>query len=301
MINNARLGKALAAAISVETGIVDERFLHAFASVPRECFVGAPPWLIARPSYDCSSGATYVETDDPETLYSNVSIALDSSRQLYNGAPAIVAGWLHALAPRIGDRAFHVGCATGYYTAILSHLVGLTGSVVGVDVEESLVRIAQDTLAACPNISVDVADGLGYDPGTFDVALVSAGVDEIPASWLSSMSSNGRLLVPLAVPLPCRAGHSNLSKAAVFLIERTGERYLARMVGGAIIFTARGSGSREPARRLMRSLQEASPREVQSLRRDLHEQNTTCWLHCDEYCLSRLKVQGEAGSLTASH
>ncbi len=293
MISNPRLGKALAAAISRDTGIVDERLLQVFASVPRECFVGAPPWLIARPSYDGSAGATYEKTDDPETLYSNVSIALDGARQLYNGSPATVAVWLDALAPREGERAFHVGCATGYYTAVLSQLVGSTGSVVGIDVEESLVRIAQNALATYPNTSVEVADGARYDPGTFDVALVSAGFEEIPASWLSRMSSHGRLTVPLAVPLPSPGGHSNLSKAAVFLIERMGAQYSARMVGGAIIFMATGRASRESVRRLVRSLQTASPREVQSLRRDPHEQNDTCWLHSDEYCLSRVMVQRE--------
>lgn len=65
MINNPRLGNALAEAISRDTGIVDERLLQVFASVPRECFVGAPPWLIAPPSYDGAAGATYEQTDDP--------------------------------------------------------------------------------------------------------------------------------------------------------------------------------------------------------------------------------------------
>ncbi|MCA1579936.1 MAG: methyltransferase domain-containing protein [Acidobacteria bacterium] len=294
-----RNGKALAAAISRDTAIVDQRLLQAFASVPRERFVGSPPWLIARPSYDGSSGATYEETNDLKALYGNVSIALDSGRQLYNGAPGTVAVWLDALAPQCGERAFHVGCATGYYTAILSQLVGRTGVVVGVDVDEKLVRIAEKALAEHRNVMVEAADGLRFDPGTFDVALVSAGLAEIPALWLSRMSSRGRFTIPLTVPLPSRGGQTNLSKGIVFLVERIGAQYSARMIGGAIIFTAAGEEARDAQRRLMKSLERASPREVRSLRRDAHLPSEACWLHNNSYCLSRAQIPS-LGSVTVS-
>jgi protein-L-isoaspartate(D-aspartate) O-methyltransferase len=293
LINNSNRGEKLSAAIAHDTGIVNERLLHSLAAVPRERFIGPPPWRIARPAYDGSSGATYEETENLDAIYSNVSIALDSQRRLYNGAPGTVAVWLDALAPKDGERAFHVGCATGYYTAILSHLAGATGSVVGVDVDPPLVDIAAKALAGYSNVSVEVADGSRFDPGTFDVGLVSAGFAEIPLIWLSRMSSHGRLTVPLTVPLPAPGGESNLSKGIVFLIERIGPNYAMRMIGGAIIFTAAGDASRESRLRLMKSLQTASPHEVRSLRVDPHMPNETCWLHNETHCLSRKVVPRE--------
>jgi len=280
-------GQQLADAVGRETGITRENLLRAFASVPRERFIGPPPWRIARPAYDGSAGATYQETNDLASVYSNVSVALDPERQLYNGAPATVAVWIDALNPHAGERVFHVGCATGYYTAILATLVGPTGPVIGVDVDESLIDGARAALSDFANVAVTVADGLAFDPGVFDVALVSAGVSVIPGLWLSRMSrSNGRLVVPLTVPMPSGNKDSNLSKGIVFVIERMEEQYNARTIGGAIIFTAAGS-TVDSQRRLLHSLQDGDSREVRSLRRDHHVQDRTCWLHEETYCLSR--------------
>jgi len=84
-------GSRLTEAIARDTGIVRRDLLDAFASIPRAPFLGPPPWLIARGPSDGASGPTYAETNDPEALYANVSVALDAERQLYNGAPGTMA------------------------------------------------------------------------------------------------------------------------------------------------------------------------------------------------------------------
>ncbi len=275
-------GETLSSSIARETGISNDRLLRAFAAVPRERFVGTPPWIIARPAYDGAAGATYEKTANVEALYSNVSVALDADRQLFNGAPATVASWLDALAPKDGERAFHVGCATGYYTAILAELVGPAGSVIGVDLEESFIDVAETELRRYPNVAIEAADGFRYDPGPFDAGLVSTGAAEIPDVWLSRLNDGGRLVVPLTVPLPA----SSLAKGIVFLIRRDGGHWPARMIGGAIIFPAGGSVSTDAQRRLMSSLQRGNPHDVQWLRRDSHRATESCWLHNETYCLS---------------
>jgi protein-L-isoaspartate(D-aspartate) O-methyltransferase len=281
-------GTRLAAAIAHHTAIQDPRLLQAFASVQRENFVGPPPWLIATPATDGASGLRCQETTDLARVYDNVSIALDERRLLFNGAPGVIATWLAALNPRPGERAFHVGCATGYYTAVLALLVGPSGSVIGVDVDAPLVDRGRRAVDPFPNVSLVVADGQTYDPGEFDVALVSAGVSTIPDRWLTRLSpDHGRLVVPLAVPVLGPSVQSHLSRGIVFLIERTGEEYCATMIGGAVIYSVAGGASLAARRRLVHSLQEGNPHDVRSLRRDLHARDSACWFHDKTLCLSR--------------
>jgi len=287
-MSNSHLGDQLASAIARDTGITRANLLHAFAVVERERFLGPPPWLIAKFSCDGSAGAEYEQTAALASLYSNVSVALEPDRQLYNGQPGTVAVWLDALNPRAGERVFHVGCGSGYYTAILAMLVGPAGSVIAVDVDESLVNFARKALADFRNVSAVVADAGTFDPGMFDVALVSAGFSVIADSWLSGLSpGHGRLVIPLTVPLPGRSSRSNLSKGIVFLIERAEQAYFARMIGGVIIFTAAGNPPAAAQKQLIESLQRGNPHEVQSLRRDAHAVDTSCWFHAERYCFSR--------------
>ncbi len=190
--------------------------------------------------------------------------------------------------PQRGQRAYHVGCGTGYFTAVLATLVGERGSVVGVDVDEALADRANDVLADTPNASILTTDGTAFAPTAFDLGLVSTGVSAIPEPWLDRLSChNGRIVIPLAVPLPGR-GPSFLSKGVVFLIERSDGRYAARMIGVVVIFTAAGATSEAAERRLMKSLMSGDPHGVRSLRRDHHAPDDTCWLHDDAYCLSKI-------------
>jgi len=284
-------GRRLAEALARETGITNARLLDAFASIPRERFLGDPPWLIAKTPLDGGMQSIYEETDDADALYANVSVALDADRQLFNGPPGTVGSWIAVLDVQLGERVFHVGCGTGYYTAILAELAGSRGSVIGVDVDEELIDRANDALAHVPNVSILKADATTFAPSFFDAAIANMGVSVIPPLWLSRMNpKRGRFVIPLAAPLPRRGGAAFLSKSIVFLIERDDDAYSARMIGGAIIFTAIGSTNEDAQKRLWRSLETSDPHGVHSLRRDRHEADATCWLHEDDYCFSRNSV-----------
>ena len=265
------LGVRLADAIARDTGITNRELLDAFAAVPRERFLGPPPWLIAKGPID-GSGMALVESSDVADVYANVSVALDRERMLFNGAPGVVAAWLDALKPRPGERAFHVGCGSGYYSAILAELAG---SVIAVDVDEALTDQAGEALAGVANVTILTADGTAFAPAEYDVALVNAGISVIPELWLERLNPGGRIVVPLAVPVA-----PFLSKAVVFLIEQAGA---AAMIGGAIIYTAAGAVQS----RLMDAFRGGDPHDVRSLRRDAHDEGPSCWLHEKRYCLSK--------------
>ena len=53
----------------------------------------------------------------------DVLIALDEKRQINNGQPSLWAFLLDQLDVAAGEQALHLGCGTGYYTAVVAELV----------------------------------------------------------------------------------------------------------------------------------------------------------------------------------
>jgi hypothetical protein len=103
-------------------GLRSPVLVAAFATVPRERFVGAGPWRIRSPM----GIADYWTTDDadPRRLYQDVLVALDETRGINNGQPSLWAFLIDQLDIAAGANVLHLGCGTGYYTAIMAELRG---------------------------------------------------------------------------------------------------------------------------------------------------------------------------------
>ena len=56
-------------------------------------------------------------------------IVLDEAKHLNNGQPSLWAIHLDVLQVHPGDQVLHLGCGTGYYTAIMAELTGPQGKV----------------------------------------------------------------------------------------------------------------------------------------------------------------------------
>src|SRR5262245_40395933 len=91
--------------------------VEAFASVPREHFLGPGPWQILGPLRTIDAAYWVTEDADPRHLYHNILVAIDASRGLNNGQPSFWAYNFDSLAPQPGEQAIHIGCGTGYYSA----------------------------------------------------------------------------------------------------------------------------------------------------------------------------------------
>jgi protein-L-isoaspartate(D-aspartate) O-methyltransferase len=252
-----------------------DRVIAAFATVPREEFLGPPPWQV----YDFADGYWQVPGDDPTAACHNVLFAIDAARELNNGHPEFWARLLDKLDIRAGDKVLHVGAGVGYYTAIIAELAGPDGAVVAVEIDPGLAERARANLASRANVQVITADGALFDPGPVDVIVVNAGATHPLPVWLGALMPGGRLLLPLT---------AENGLGTVFRIERlvTSETFAAAAVSGVRIFPCAGARSAQAARLLGRALADGGQRFVRSLRLDPHAREDTCWLHGDGYCLS---------------
>lgn len=181
------------------SGIADDpRLEEAFATVARERFLGAAPWLMSRGA----SSYQPVASHDPAVLYQDALFALTSDKGVNNGSPSLHARCLRALSLRDGERVAHIGAGTGYYTALLAHLVGAQGHVLAVEYDPVLAERARENLAGLPNVAVVQGDGAEWPREDVDAVYVNFAVGRPAEAWIDHLRLNGRLIFPLGVPRP---------------------------------------------------------------------------------------------------
>jgi protein-L-isoaspartate(D-aspartate) O-methyltransferase len=113
-----------------------------------------------------------------------------------NSQPRTVEAMLRLLEPAAGDRVLDVGAGSGWTTALLAHLVGPDGSVIGVELEPDLARWGAANVAAqdLPHASLEVArEGvLGWPwEAPYDRILVSAAARELPGELVDQLGDDG--------------------------------------------------------------------------------------------------------------
>jgi protein-L-isoaspartate(D-aspartate) O-methyltransferase len=294
-MNIDQIRRQYAAEIRERAGLRSQRLVDAFATVPRERFLGPGPWKIAKPDPARWGEVAYEVTEDtsPERVYRNVSIGLNAEHNINNGHPETMALWLDALAVQEGETVYHMGCGTGYYTAILATLAGPAGHVVALEIDPLLAAEATKALRPYGNVTVVSGDGTVFDPGRFDVALINAGITSPPAGWLDRLRDGGRMILPITASMPEGGSGRNLSKGAVFIVEKRDEVYPARIVTFTVIYSCTGLRSEALDRRIAQTLMAGRLGTVQSLRRDRHADGESCWLHGDHFCFSFEPVPAE--------
>ncbi len=146
---------AYAKQILAEAHVTDSRIESAFAEVPREDFLGPGPWQILR----LLSGYAPTPEADPVYLYVDQVVGLVPERHINNGQPSLHARLIAGAQIREGEQVIHIGAGTGYYTAIMAHLVGATGTVTAIECDTTLAARARESLARCSNVRVIEADG----------------------------------------------------------------------------------------------------------------------------------------------
>jgi protein-L-isoaspartate(D-aspartate) O-methyltransferase len=159
-------------------GMINRHILAAFAAVPREAFVPADRRSIA-----------YMDDD----LLIRPAEGARAPRYLME--PTVLAKLIDLAEIGPEERVLHVGCGTGYATAILS---ALARKVIAIDEDAELVAVAGEALALLNIANVDVrigshADGAPTD-SPFDAVLIEGQIPAVPADLLAQLNENGRLV-----------------------------------------------------------------------------------------------------------
>jgi len=120
-----------------------------------------------------------------------------------NSQPRTVDAMLRLLDVRPGQKVLDVGSGSGWTTALLAHLTGPTGRVLGVELEPALVEQGTANLDRCdlPWASIHEAlPGVLGLPGAapFHRILVSAMADQLPDELVAQLHTGGVMVIPVA-------------------------------------------------------------------------------------------------------
>jgi protein-L-isoaspartate(D-aspartate) O-methyltransferase len=117
--------------------------------------------------------------------------------------PSTVARMLRLLDVPVGGHVLDVGSGSGWTTALLAHLTGPEGSVVGVELEPELATWGAENLAATgrpwARIVVARPGVLGVpEEAPYDRILVSAEAPELPTALVEQLGPLGCMVAPVA-------------------------------------------------------------------------------------------------------
>lgn len=280
---SAKLRAFFARFVAARGGARDPRIEEAFAAVPREPFAGPAPWSVlpAGPWSGRPSWPGYVQSpdDDPAFLYQDVLVALDPARGINIGEPSLHARCLDCLAVQEGEAVLHVGAGSGYYTAILAHLVGPGGRVHAFEIDPGLAVRAARNLAATPWAELRARSGIGEDLPKVDAVYVNAGITQPSWTWLDALRPSGRLLFPLQP----EGGYGGM--LLVHKPREGGTAWPARFVSRATFIACQGRQDEEAGRGLAAAFARDDWQAVKSLRLG-GKPGATCWFKGEDWWLS---------------
>ncbi len=156
---------------------------RALRTVPRHLFLPAIP---VEDAYSDNAIPTHEEDGVP----------VSSASQ-----PAIVAIMLQQLGIEPGMRVLEIGAGTGYNAALLAELIGPTGHVTTVDIDEEIAAEARAHLDAAgySRVRVIAADGAAgwLENAPYDRIELTVGATDITPAWYEQLVEGGLMTLPI--------------------------------------------------------------------------------------------------------
>lgn len=202
--------------------IRSESVARAVQTVPRHLFAPEAPWeSVYKPNT-----ALVVKRDEQGVATSLLSAA------------HIQVTMLEQAELEPGMRVLEVGSG-GYNAALISELVGESGTVVSLDIDAEVVERARRCLKTAGYERVTVAQGdaeYGHADGApWDRVIVTAGAWDIPPSWTGQLAPEGRIVVPLRM--------RGLTRSVV--LEAAGDHLVSRDYHLCSFVPMQGAGARD--------------------------------------------------------
>lgn len=116
-------------------------------------------------------------------------------------APYMYPVFYEPLGLKPGDRLLEIGAGSGYGAALAWELVGPTGLVVSIEINDTTYRFARENLrrTGYDSVILLLGDGsLGHaDEAPYDAICITAACPEIPNPLLDQLRAPGRLMAPV--------------------------------------------------------------------------------------------------------
>jgi len=153
--------------------VLDHRVLEVMREVPREDFVPARHRKLA---------------------FSDLRIPLGHDQVMMK--PIEQGRMLQGLNLAGHERVLEVGTGSGFITACLARLAG---SVLSIEILESLARQARTNLESFDDIELKSGDifDADFSTGEFDAIVVTAAGDHIPPPLVRQLKPGGRMVIPV--------------------------------------------------------------------------------------------------------
>lgn len=118
--------------------------------------------------------------------------------------PLVVAFMIEQLNPKEGDKVLDIGSGSGWTTALLSHIVGLKGKVIAIELVPELKEFGEKNVSKYNFVDKGIAEFIcangskGYNKeAPFDRILASASAQRLPRAWKEELKVEGRIVTPI--------------------------------------------------------------------------------------------------------
>jgi protein-L-isoaspartate(D-aspartate) O-methyltransferase len=144
----------------------------------------------------------FVPEDLESASQANIPLPIGQGQTI--SQPLTVAFMLEELGTLPGDKVLDVGSGSGWTTALLAHIVGAKGKVIGIERIRELCNFGLNNVSKYHfieggRVKIICADGSeGYlNEAPYDRILVSAAAREIPKELRKQLKIGGRLVIPV--------------------------------------------------------------------------------------------------------
>jgi len=144
--------------------------------------------------------ANFVPETSKEIAHEDVPIYIGHQQTI--SQPSVVAFMLELLNVKEGDVVLDIGSGTGWTTALIAHIVGERGTVLGIERIQELVVFGTHNLGKYPftNARIEQSGTIIGKPHyrvLFDKILVSAAAQTFPEELLLQVKERGVIVIPI--------------------------------------------------------------------------------------------------------
>jgi protein-L-isoaspartate(D-aspartate) O-methyltransferase len=141
----------------------------------------------------------FVSPEYVEDAYGDYPLPISHGQTI--SQPYIVAYMTEIVNPSKHKKVLEIGTGSGYQAAVLAEIAD---SVFTIEIVDELAREAGSTLKKLGYKNIYVRSGDGYngwpEHAPFDIIIVTAAADQIPAPLIDQLADGGRLVIPVGKP-----------------------------------------------------------------------------------------------------